>query len=35
MTTKNPINPKIAISIVKPLKYILDKYTLVEVNILT
>ncbi len=35
MTTKNPINPKIAISYVKVLKYIDEKYTLVEVKIET
>lgn len=35
MTTKNPINPKTAISFVKVLDYIDDKYTLVEVKIET
>ena len=35
MTTKNPINPKIAISYVKVIKYIDEKYTLVEVKIET
>jgi 23S rRNA pseudouridine1911/1915/1917 synthase len=35
MTTKNPINPKLAISYVKVLDYIDDKYTLVEVKIET
>lgn len=35
MTTKNPINPKIAISFVKVLDYIDDTYTLVEVKIET
>lgn len=35
MTTKNPINPKIAISDVEVLDYIDDKYTLIEVKILT
>lgn len=35
MTTKNPINPKLAISKVKVLKYIDEKYTLVEVKIET
>lgn len=35
MTSKNPINPKIAISEVKVLDYIDEKYTLVEVKILT
>lgn len=35
MTTKNPINPKIAISYVKKLQVIDEKYTLVEVKIET
>lgn len=35
MTVKNPINPKLAISEVKILDYIDEKYTLVEVKILT
>lgn len=35
MTTKNPINPKLAISYVKILDYIDEKYTLVEVKIET
>lgn len=35
MTTKNPINPKLAISYFKVLDYIDDKYTLVEVKIET
>lgn len=35
MTTKNPINPKIAISIVKVLWYIENKYTIVQVKIET
>lgn len=35
MTTKNPINPKIAISYFKVIDYIDDKYTLVEVKIET
>jgi len=35
MTTKNPINPKLAISKVKVMNYIDDKYTLVEVKIET
>lgn len=35
MTTKNPINPKIAISYVKVLKYIDEKYSLVQVKLET
>jgi 23S rRNA pseudouridine1911/1915/1917 synthase len=35
MTTKNPINPKIAISFVKVLWYIDNKYSLLEVKIET
>lgn len=35
MTTKNPINPKIAISEIKVLDYIDEKYSLLEVKILT
>jgi 23S rRNA pseudouridine1911/1915/1917 synthase len=35
MTTKNPINSKIAISFVKVLDYLQDKYTLVEVKLET
>jgi hypothetical protein len=35
MTTKNPINPKIAISQFKVLDYIDEKYSLLEVKILT
>jgi 23S rRNA pseudouridine1911/1915/1917 synthase len=35
MTTKNPINPKIAISYVKVLDYIDSKFTLVEVKLET
>lgn len=35
MTTKNPINPKLAISIVKVLWFIDDKYTIVQVKIET
>ena len=35
MTTKNPINPKLAISKVKVIDYIDDKYTFVEVKIET
>lgn len=35
MTTRNPINPKIAISYVKVIDYIDNKYTLVEVKIET
>lgn len=35
MTAKNPINPKLAISYVKVLDYIDEKYTLVEVKIVT
>ncbi len=35
MTTKNPINPKIALSIWEVLKYIDDKYTLIKIKIET
>lgn len=35
MTTKNPINPKLAISYIKVLNYVDNKYTLVEVKIET
>jgi hypothetical protein len=35
MTTKNPINPKLAISYVKVLDYIDNRYTLVEVKLET
>ena len=35
MTTKNPINPKIAISLIKKIKIIDEKYTLVQVKIET
>lgn len=35
MTTKNPINPKIAISEIEVIDYIDEKYTLLEVKILT
>lgn len=35
MTTKNPINPKLAISHVKVLDYIDDKYSIIEVKIET
>jgi 23S rRNA pseudouridine1911/1915/1917 synthase len=35
MTTKNPINGKLAISYVKVLDYIDEKYTLVQVKIET
>jgi hypothetical protein len=35
MTTKNPINPKLAISSGKVLAYIDDKYTILKINIET
>ncbi|PZM85633.1 RNA pseudouridine synthase [Candidatus Gracilibacteria bacterium] len=35
MTTKNPLNPKIAISELEVIDYIDDKYTILEVKILT
>jgi 23S rRNA pseudouridine1911/1915/1917 synthase len=35
MTTKNPLHPRLAISYVKVLDYIDEKYTLVEVKIET
>jgi hypothetical protein len=35
MTTKNAINPKIAISYGKVLEYIDDKYSVLKINIKT